>query len=262
MPRSQMMTAIAQATILGTLDLVAAEHLYSRALYNLDPAFASTFNYEQPWKEYYMKQLPREVVCLLIVNCLRYVWYIWLERVLPTRPRPKLDMAPKRTASIDNEVEEEKIIADWIAQGRIRRSSMSWCNILTKVLLDLTVANVFFTVVVEISHRAVRLNNRGLSLEGFGMTIALAAVGQLFSLTPPLSLLAFIVSPAHQRIVFEDGVYLVFTVFFALFLGKLGPWLMTFELVQEAWKNGTRAAQEAMANETAGNITFHTLEEL
>lgn len=83
----------------------------------------------------------------------------------------------------------------------------------------------------------------------------------MFSLVPPVPFLAFIVAPAHQRIVFEDGVYFICTIFIALFLGQLGPWLMSNDTFREAWYNGSRLHLDA-ANVTSGNMTFHSMEEL
>ena len=65
---------------------------------------------------------------------------------------------------------------------------------------------------------------------------------------PAISFLTFFVAPAHQRIVWEDGLYLVGETAFGLFLGKLGPWLMSHEGFREFYKNASAAVAEAEGN--------------
>lgn len=57
---------------------------------------------------------------------------------------------------------------------------------------------------------------------------------QYFLSTAPLvTLLAFIVVPAYKRIVFEDVLSLIWTMFLAAVFGVVWPWLRTFDFVQE-----------------------------
>lgn len=48
----------------------------------------------------------------------------------------------------------------------------------------------------------------------------------IFSLKPWMSLLAFIIVPAHKRVVFEESMGLVWTIFYGAFMSVAFPWAL------------------------------------
>lgn len=58
-------------------------------------------------------------------------------------------------------------------------------------------------------------------------------------MSPFATLIAFILIPAHKRIVFEAGVDLAWKVFWGAFLHVVVPWAMEKEFVQEFLRNVT-----------------------
>ena len=79
-------------------------------------------------------------------------------------------------------------------------------------------------------------------VQGSLQPIAFELLQYFISLAPLVSLLAFVTIPAYKRIVFEEGVTLLWTVFFGAYLGVLVLWLLTFEAVQEIVRNVTMSA--------------------
>lgn len=98
----------------------------------------------QPESEsFYRKELPRAFFVGLIAFPLAYYWQIWLEKTFPARPRPSIaaDRAPEEKVAADgvDESREEAVVQKWIAQGKIRRASLSWWNTLVKWTIDLSI---------------------------------------------------------------------------------------------------------------------------
>jgi hypothetical protein len=91
-------------------------------------------------ESFYLKTLPRELFILIILSPLYYYWHIWLERFLPSRPRVTTLMpAGEKSGSGDGANHEEEIVQRWIAQGKVRRASLSWWNTFFKWILNLVV---------------------------------------------------------------------------------------------------------------------------
>jgi hypothetical protein len=113
-----------------------------------------TFDADKAHSEsYHLQVLPRQVVTFLIMSVLQYWWYIALEKMLPARPsrytsteKPQL----QEKLSEDSEDREEEVVKRWIAQGRVRRASLNWCNTFLKWILDMTVGRLCYYA-VEIS---------------------------------------------------------------------------------------------------------------
>lgn len=92
---------------------------------------------------FYLKELPIEVLCGLPIAMLAYRWHYLLEKMWPSRPRHShisTQQAEKKVES-DDELEEE-IMRKLIAKGKVRRSSISWCN----TLLKWSISNVLGTL--------------------------------------------------------------------------------------------------------------------
>lgn len=99
-------------------------------------------------RTFYRKTLPRDILFAIITSPLYYYWQIWLERTFPARPRP----APtsEKTAFSDETSHEEDVIQKWIAQGKVRRASLSWYNTLVKWTLNMVVGSLWQAALVSI----------------------------------------------------------------------------------------------------------------
>lgn len=62
---------------------------------------------------------------------------------------------------------------------------------------------------------------------------------------PLFTFAALIIVPAPRRIVFEEGLALLWQAFLFAFASVIVPWALKFDLVQEAIRNGTEAAMAA-----------------
>lgn len=95
-------------------------------------------------ESFYTKSLWVEIFIYSLLCPLNYYWHIYLERCFPVRPRGvEIDYSKSEKSGLDvNEGEEEEVVQRWIAQGKVRRSSISWWNTFAKWILDRTVGNL------------------------------------------------------------------------------------------------------------------------
>lgn len=96
-----------------------------------------------------------------LVFPLLYYWHIWLERKFPARPRG-VDVAYDRTEKVKvdddlNEVQEGVVVQKWIAQGKVRRSSLSLWNTLIKWLLHLTLGSIWYDALWKVMWTVISL---------------------------------------------------------------------------------------------------------
>lgn len=94
-----------------------------------------------PEESFYWRSFPRAIVVYMILAAMQYWWYIALEKILPARPRYK-DAVPGARFE-ESEDREEEVVKKWIAQGRVNRASLNWCNTFLKWTLDMTVGRVW-----------------------------------------------------------------------------------------------------------------------
>ena len=108
-----------------------------------DPPNSTGTNTDDPPRSvttssFYLYGVPRNLVFDIIVHVLNYDWQIWLERTFPARPKgSKAASKYVKDKTGENEDVEEEIVKKWIAQGKVRRASISWCNTFTKWIIDL-----------------------------------------------------------------------------------------------------------------------------
>jgi hypothetical protein len=79
-------------------------------------------------KPFYLGDLPRSVFVYALLVPLQYYWNIGLKRFFPARPRGvevSHQREKKEKSFDDNEDRDEEVVKRWIAQGRVRRSSVS-----------------------------------------------------------------------------------------------------------------------------------------
>lgn len=82
--------------------------------------------------------LPKGVFVIVVTAILRYWWMIWLERLLPARPRASTAGIAVASEKEDDSREEE-VIRKWVEAGKVRRASLSWFNTFAKWFLDMTI---------------------------------------------------------------------------------------------------------------------------
>ena len=111
----------------------------------------------------YSWSLLRRVVLCMLISVLQYHWFIWLERVLPARPRRKDGSHSLEGESDDR---EEEVVKKWIAQGRVNRASFNWCNTFFKWVLNLTVGRLLYHSFEHVLEVCVKLQSPKLILGG------------------------------------------------------------------------------------------------
>ena len=92
-------------------------------------------------QSYDLGRLAKEKLCELPLLLLDYHWQCWLERMLPTRP-PGSGLTAQEQEKITegDEMVEEEMMRRLIAKGKVRRASISWCNLFLKWVLESTIA--------------------------------------------------------------------------------------------------------------------------
>ncbi|KAF4624202.1 hypothetical protein G7Y89_g13969 [Cudoniella acicularis] len=286
MTRSQMQSAVIQYTLIATLNLIVSHEIGRNAYDDVweDPVFknltttikfmavnatlsnnntsanitGNSNSLPADPQSFYFKILPQSIFVCALLFPLAYYWQIYLERFFPARPRGvEINYEKKEKVEVGevNEGQEEEVVKRWIAQGKVRRSSVSWWNTFVKWVLDITVGNICLTV--------LRLLVEGLVTGNFKDTLSYLKSATLLSyslsfisIRPFASLIGFIVVPVTKRIVFTVGIDTVEAVFVSSFLRLIVPLALRTEFIQHAMGNVTEGIM--IANkfhvESAGNI--------
>lgn len=113
-------------------------------------------------ESFYWRALPRDVFVNTIITVLGYYWQIWLERTFPARTRPSEKVISDRFAEGADDSREEEVVKKWIAQGKIRRASLNWCNTLVKWVLDVVIGGLWVTSVYYLLNRLLKMKFKGL----------------------------------------------------------------------------------------------------
>ena len=95
-------------------------------------------------KSFYKSEFPTELFLLCILTPLSYYWQIWLEKTFPGRLRAH--ELPEKPMTDELDDREEAIVQKWIAQGKVKRASLSWWNTFMKWTLDMTLGNLWVVV--------------------------------------------------------------------------------------------------------------------
>ncbi|KAK4499830.1 hypothetical protein PRZ48_008016 [Zasmidium cellare] len=265
MPRNQMLIAVGQAVLLSVLGWTISHHLLNSAYQNasqhhiwrewldamdmIENATAngtvssnSSFNnitFTDDHATFYWKTVPRDILFTTIISPLYYYWHIWLERSFPARPRP----VGTSEKVADDTSHEEDVIQKWIAQGKIRRASLSWWNTLVKWTLNLVVGSLWVAALHALLSDLYALRLPKYSLSSLKWDIPMVLAGSFIGIAPLSDFVAFLVIPAHQRIVFEAGTQAVWEVFCSAFVGLFLPWLADTEFVGMIVGNITEKAR-------------------
>lgn len=95
---------------------------------------------------FFFSTFPREIILYLICLAFEYHWQILLERLLPARRvnvTTTVRHEKRDSLAEDDEAREAEIMERLIAKGKVRRSSLNWCNTFAKWLLDLVLGNLW-----------------------------------------------------------------------------------------------------------------------
>jgi hypothetical protein len=117
-------------------------------------------------ESFYGRELPREVFIFLVLTILQYWWLIGLERILPARRRRRDIPYQGKEKLEESEDREEEVVKKWIAQGRVNRASLNWCNTLLKWVLDLTVGMAWLFTVEHVLRHLLKLKSPMLIFSG------------------------------------------------------------------------------------------------
>ena len=110
-------------------------------------------------ESFYWRTLPRDVFTCIIITILGYYWQIWLERTFPARTRPSEKVVSEKFAERDDESREEEVVKKWIAQGKIRRASLSWWNTFVKWVLDVVIGGLWTASVYCLLDRLLKMKS-------------------------------------------------------------------------------------------------------
>lgn len=115
----------------------------NRTYHNADPPFMGLTYTSGERLTLWSWQLPRTAVVVALASALQYRWMVWLERVLPARPRRR-DVIEPGHGEAETDVYQVKIVKIWFARGRVKRASLNWWNTFLKCVLELTVARLWY----------------------------------------------------------------------------------------------------------------------
>ncbi|KAJ4371269.1 hypothetical protein N0V83_004486 [Neocucurbitaria cava] len=192
---------------------------------------------DTPEESFYGRWLPREIVVFALISVLQYWWLIWLERILPARPRRKtVPYQQHEKVAEESEDREEEVVKKWIAQGRRGETLVSH----DRTCLSRTAQ--------------VPISDDGLARSEKLKHLFFNFVGNFLSITPFATLIAFIVVPAHKQIVFVTGVELVAGVFVKTVVRIFATWAVKQEFVQLIMKNMTDTARAAESEEKLARL--------
>lgn len=211
-------------------------------------------------KSFYGNVLPIDVITFLIVSVLQYWWFIWLEKLLPARRKRQIVYVQHEKVE-ESEDREEEVVKKWIAQGRVQRASLNWCNTFLKWVLELTVGKMWYGTVEHIVCKLLQLTPPAKVLDGLGRVscpfhtvtsleltrkkhLSFNFVGTYLSITPLANLIAFVAVPAHKQIVFVAGADLVAGIFLTTVCRALAMWTIKTNFVQAMMRNITDSVSE------------------
>ncbi|KAI1337509.1 hypothetical protein F5Y15DRAFT_156579 [Xylariaceae sp. FL0016] len=202
---------------------------------------------------------PVSLAIFLLLAPLDYHWNMYLERLLPTRRRAALPPPEHREKFAvgnggDDESREEEIVRKWIAQGKVRRASVSWLNTFVKWVLTTAVWNPVCHCLRGVLETMLRLQApwKILKMRSI-MQIFLQTLSFFFGFEPLITLIGLFLVPASKRLPFKEGMSLLAMIVLIAFLQLIIPWGLKHHLVQQLLRNQT----EAIYLEKQQPVTIH-----
>ncbi|RMY71139.1 hypothetical protein D0863_05334 [Hortaea werneckii] len=208
-------------------------------------------------KSFYFDELPRDLAIQLMLFLANYQWQCLLERWLPTRPQgSNFTAQEKAKVTDDDDMMEDEVMRRLIAKGKVRRASISWCNVFLKWLINntitLSVIALAYHVIDEVSHLRSPLQ----IWKDLLLSTLFEVVVHWFTIAPIVSLIGLAIIPVQHRLPFEQGINFCWAVFFGSFLGTFVPWLMSKEFMQDIMANATEAAWKSWNETSQANTTL------
>ena len=200
--RSRIWQAVATVLILHVLDDIVTRHLWHPVeLFFL--SFLPDGYLEDDTKEafiaasratnhrFYFVEIPRGLIEDLVIQILAYHSQIFLDRILPGRPKstPEKSKANDDKSMRGTDEMETEIMQKLIAEGRVKPVGISWRNILLRWLLDDTLGTLCFAVIGFLLHCATRLHPPAQIAEEVSGGIWNTFLRYWFSASPFFSLL-------------------------------------------------------------------------
>ncbi len=96
----------------------------------------------------------RALLYAAVASLVGYYWNLLLERQLPARPRGDSSSYNNDKLAEGHEQLEEKIVEKWLANGKIKRASLSFWNTVAKWLLDISVGRALVLLATELTRIA------------------------------------------------------------------------------------------------------------
>ncbi|KAH8665939.1 hypothetical protein BGZ60DRAFT_410231 [Tricladium varicosporioides] len=214
--------------------------------------------YKENAEHFYRSYFPRNLFVYGLLFPLSYYWQIYLERFFPARPR-SIETNEKVEFNV-NEGQEEEVVKRWIAQGKIKRASVSWWNTFVKWVLDLTVGRLWFYSLGYLMDKFIMWKTVEVILGRFKSAVLLQLFSSFLSITPFTSLIGFVIIPATKRVVFRAAVNTVEGVFVEYFYRVAIPWVVHTDFAQKAMINATEVLVETYPR--GGINGTHLLDEL
>ncbi|KAI6841504.1 hypothetical protein KC332_g2207 [Hortaea werneckii] len=208
-------------------------------------------------KSFYLDELPRDLAIQFVLFLANYQWQCLLERYLPTRPQgSNFTAQEKAKVTDDDDMMEDEVMRRLIAKGKVRRASISWCNVFLKWLINNTITFSVIALTYHVLDEASHLRSPTNIWKDLLFGTLLETVVHWFSIAPIVSLIGLAIIPVQHRLPFEQGINFCWAVFFGSFLGAFVPWLMNKEFMQDIMANATEAAWKGWNESTQANTTL------
>ncbi|KAI6836886.1 hypothetical protein KC340_g14170 [Hortaea werneckii] len=261
-----------KAVGLSLIVLTANKHLETRYWDKAWKTFEEGLPQQFPWtekgpdegddnsksaKSFYFDELPRDLAIQLILFLANYQWQCLLERWLPTRPQgSNFTAQEKAKVTDDDDMMEDEVMRRLIAKGKVKRASISWCNVFLKWVINNTITfsviALAYHVIDEVSH----LHSPIQIWKDLLLSTVFEVVVHWFTIAPIFSLIGLAIIPVQHRLPFEQGINFCWAVFFGSFLGTFVPWLMSKEFMQDIMANATEAAWKSWNESAQANTTL------
>lgn len=150
------------------LDKILLRFWVRHAIYTLKSCLSKRYHRYQPvpelepfWQSIRSIKYPESGIVMILAMIVEFKMQAWLEDIFPTRGiRKGLDKQSIEKVTDSDPVREEAIVQKLIAQGKIKRASVNWSNVMLKWIYYQTVFAAVFNWACQTSVQLID----GLSL--------------------------------------------------------------------------------------------------